>query len=84
MDSPAFTGIEQRKNAGIAAWKLTENPTSAKAQAKFFKALVDMAAFQSGVGNVRRVYETAAQGAEDIFNEKTVNPFRLFLKKPKK
>ena len=84
MDSPAFTGIKQRKNAGVAAWKLIENPTSEKAQAKFFKSLVDMAAFQTGAGNVRRVYETAAQGAEDIFDDKTVNPFRLFLKKPKK
>ena len=83
MASPAATGIKVRLDAGKNMYRLAEDPTSEKAQAKFFKSLVDMAAFQTGAGNVRRVYETAAEGAEDIFDGETMNPFRLFMKKPK-
>ena len=84
MSSPAATGISIRLKAGKNLYGLIEDPTSEKAQVKLFKSLVDMAAFQAGAGNLRRVYETAAEGVEDIFDEKTVNPFRLFMKKPKR
>jgi hypothetical protein len=60
--------------------KFAENPQSGDAIEGMFKAAVDMAAFTAGTGNVRRVYETAAEGWKDISTGKSQNPFRMFLK----
>jgi hypothetical protein len=45
--------------------------------------MVDVTAFGLGAGNLRRVYETAAEGWRDLEAGDTHNPFRLFYKKPK-
>ncbi len=60
--------------------KFAENPQSGDAIEGMFKAAVDMAAFAAGTGNVRRVYETAAEGWKDVSTGKSQNPFRMFLK----
>ena len=84
MDSPAFRGIRLFEGLARNVKKTAERPTSSKAYADLFKSLVDVAAFSLGTGDVRRMYETAAQGWEDMESGKTVNPFRLFFRKPKK
>lgn len=60
--------------------KWAENPRDSDAIEGMFKAAVDMAAFTAGTGNVRRVYETAAEGWKDVSTGKSQNPFRMFLK----
>ena len=60
--------------------KWAENPRDSDAIEGMFKAAVDMAAFTAGTGNVRRVYETAAEGWTDVSTGKSQNPFRMFLK----
>ncbi len=57
-------------------------PISSKVYADLFKSLVDVAALSLRTGEVRRVYETAAQGWEDLERGKMENPFRLFLRMP--
>jgi hypothetical protein len=77
---PGLTGIELALKVAQKGGKLTG---SSEDRAKFYKALVDTMAYIHGVGNLRRVYETAAEGWEDIDRNKTANPFRLFFRKPK-
>ena len=60
-----------------------ETDQGATGNGRSIKALVDAMAYIHGVGNLRRVYETAAEGWKDIDRNKTANPFRLFFKKPK-
>lgn len=82
-DSPAFRGVEATVELVKSTGKMLQHPGSASTHAAFFKSLVDVAAFSLGAGNVRRMYETAAQGWEDLERGRTANPFRLFFK-PKK
>ncbi len=84
MDSPAFRGIQAAEDLGKSIVKIAQRPTSSASYAAFFKSLVDVVAFSLGTGNVRRMYETAAQGWHDLEGGKTVNPFRLFFRAPKK
>lgn len=81
--STVFTGVESLLKTGKNTYSVFDNPNSAEAWARLYKSTVDLAAYQAGVGNVRRLYETAAQGWEDMEMDRTKNPFRLFFRKPK-
>lgn len=76
----ALKGFDLIGNVFTKGVKLAENPRDKDAVTGMFKAAVDMAAFTAGTGNVRRVYETAAEGWKDVSTGKSQNPFRMFLK----
>ena len=77
---PGLTGLELLFKVAQNSGKLGGGSED---RAKSYKTLVDGMAYIHGVGNLRRVYETAAEGWDDIDHNRTANPFRLFFKKPK-
>ena len=81
--STVFTGVESALALVRATKGVFESPDDARAWEKIYKSGVDLAAYHAGVGNVRRLYETAAEGWEDLQLGRTDNPFRLFFRKPK-
>lgn len=81
--STVFTGVETLLKAGKSTYSVFETPNNAEAWARLYKSTVDLAAYQAGLGNVRRLYETAAEGWENLEMGRTRNPFRLFYRKPK-
>jgi len=82
-ESPVFTGMEVQLKAAQRAFSLAQDFEDENRQAEMFKALIDVAAYKYKVGNVRRFYETAAEGWQDLSNGETKNPFRLVIRKPK-
>jgi len=82
-ETPLFTGFELQVKAAAKAAKIPTDMENLDNWAGLFLALLDVAAFSAGVGNVRRHWQTAAEGWEDISDDETKNPLRLFLKKPK-
>lgn len=83
MYSPVFTGVDSAMKAVEGVKGVYEDPNDPEAWARFYKPLIDVIAFRAGVGNVRRLYETAAEGWEDLRLGDTHNPFRLFFRKPR-
>ena len=81
--SPAFAGLDAAIRAGEGFAGIFSAPDDSKAWARFFKSAVDVAAFTAGIGNVRRIYETAAEGWEDMQLEDSANPFRLLFRASK-
>ena len=81
--SPVFTGLDTTIKAVRGAANIFSDPGDEKAWASFYKALVDLTAFYSGVGNARRIYETAAEGWERMEMGETSNPFALLFRAPK-
>lgn len=79
--SAAFKGLELTENLLKKGRNIVDYPFSEENLVGFFKSLVDVSAYSVGAGNVRRVYETAAEGFYEIFEGETVNPFSLFFRK---
>ena len=80
--TPSLEALDIFTNVVKAGIKLHDDHSS-EGKARMYKALIDATAYMHGVGNLRRIYETAAEGWKDIDHNKTVNPFRLFIRKPK-
>lgn len=81
--STVFTGVEAFISILRAGKTVFEDPNDSEAWARVYKSTIDVAAYSAGVGNVRRLYETAGEGWEDLQFGRTSNPFRLFFRKPK-
>ena len=80
--TPSLEALDIFTNVVKSGIKLLDDHSS-EGKARMYKALIDATAYMHGVGNLRRIYETAAEGWKDIDHNKTVNPFRLFIRKPK-
>lgn len=81
--STVFTGVESMFKAGKNIYNVFDNPNDPVAWSNFYKSSIDVAAYFSGVGNVRLLYETGAEGWEELNMGHTHNPFRLFFRKPR-
>lgn len=81
--STVFTGVESVISILRAGKTVFEDPNDSEAWARVYKSTIDVAAYSAGVGNVRRLYETGAEGWEDLKFGRTSNPLRLFFRKPK-
>ena len=75
-----FKGLDLFGAVGRKGIKFVNNPHDRDAIEGMYKSLVDLTAFLAGTGNMRRVYETAATGWDDIKKGDNQNPFRLFFK----
>ena len=81
--SSVFTGVEAAMKLGKSTYSVWDDPNNQEAWSRFYKSSVDLTAYTAGVGNVRRVYETAAEGWEALQFGQTRNPFRVFFRQPK-
>lgn len=81
--TPAMIVMELGLGTAKSVFNLAKDSGDEKNQGNMIKSLIDFTALGVGSGNVRRLYQTFAEGWQDMAEGETKNPFRLFIKKPK-